>query len=119
MRLQKALALDRRIDDEMLKQGWEQICRNGIKVAGKYTLVTAHYRGEDVKISVYVPRSQRVHEIEFKSRKVASLMPERRKEFIVFVVGKYTFDENECLIRVKKLNKRRRQQARLEEKEGH
>lgn len=113
MRLQKALALDARIDEDMLKQGWIQISRNAMKISEKYTLVTAHHRGEDVKISVYVVNSSRVHEVTFKSRKVAVLSPKRQKEFINYVVGKYTFDETCKLIRKKKLRARN---ASLDEK---
>ena len=102
MRLQKALALDRKIDEEMLQQGWVQITRTAKKIDGVYTLVTAFYRGEDLRISVYVVNSSRVHEITIKSRRLPSFKPQRVKEYVVYIVGKYCFDDDGNLVRKKK-----------------
>ena len=107
LRLQKALALDRKIDEELLQQGWTQITRTAKKIDGVYTLVTAFHRGEDLRISVYVVNSSRVHEIMIKSRRLPTLQSQRVKEYVVYIVGKYCFDEDGNLVRKKKARRRR------------
>ena len=102
------MALDRKIDEELLQQGWTQVTRTAKKIDGVYTLVTAFCRGEDLRISVYVVNSSRVHEIMIKSRRLPTLQPQRVKEYVAYIVGKYRFDEDGNLVRRKKKEKGRK-----------